>query len=108
MSASAIADVQMSGALSQTDRGLAASGGRRSSLLGSSWETAPVLGRFRGTLLGRKRISYCFWAKPYAHGVQVVASSNLAALEQFNPLSKTIMRLSSICAAALAFAETST
>src|SRR5438034_10420968 len=79
MSASAIADVQMSGALSQTDRGLAASRGRRSSLLGSSWETAPVLGRFRGTSLRRKRISYCFWAKPYAHGVQVVASSNLAA-----------------------------
>src|SRR6266480_6527557 len=79
MSASAIADVQMSGALSQTDRGLAASRGRRSSLLGSSWETAPALGRFLNTSLRRKRVSYCFWAKPRAHGVQVIASSNLAA-----------------------------
>src|SRR5207249_9184318 len=36
--------------------------------LSSSWETALVLGRFRGTSLRRKRVSYCFWAKPPTHG----------------------------------------
>src|SRR2546425_5194316 len=34
---------------------------------------------FRDTSLRRKRVSYCFLGKPRAHGVQVVASSNLAA-----------------------------
>ncbi len=54
-------------------------GGEQATLLSNSWETAPVLGMFRGTSLRRKQVSRCFWGKPRAHGVQVVASSNLAA-----------------------------
>src|SRR6266849_8461407 len=43
---------------------------------------------FRDTSLRRKRVSYCFRRKPRAHGVQVVASSNLAAPTNSNlPLS---------------------
>src|SRR5258708_11979987 len=78
-------------------------------ILSNSWETAPVLGMFRGSALRRKRVSYCFWAKPRAHGVQVVTSSNLAAPTNSKSCPSPVKRLylvsQYLCAAGLAVAS---
>src|SRR2546426_11648033 len=64
---------------------------------------------FRDTSLRRKRVSYCFLGKPRAHGVQVVASSNLAAPTISNLPLSPVKRLHSVlqclCAAGVAAAS---
>src|SRR2546427_6084169 len=64
---------------------------------------------FRDTSLRRKRVSYCFLGKPRAHGVQVVASSNLAASTISNLPLSPVKRLHSVlqclCAAGVAAAS---
>src|SRR5437867_12420323 len=64
---------------------------------------------FLDTSLRIKRVSYCFLRKPRAHGVQVVASSNLAAPTISNLPLSPVKRLHSVlqclCAAGVAAAS---